>query len=123
MWAADSSWLVALVNGDDSHHAAARREATQAGAVLVNPAILMRFLETIRSEIGRRESHMALDALLRTPTMRMTPQPSVAAVARVMGHHAGLSWHDASAICTALDEGAGLRTFDREQRKAFEALS
>jgi hypothetical protein len=37
---------------------------------------------------------------------------------------ASSAWEPGTAsICTALDEGTGLRTFDANQRKAFEAMA
>ena len=56
------------------------------------------------------------------PQVRFTDSPKLVVLARIFERHRGLSWADASAIATALDEGADLRTFDKDQRKAFEAL-
>lgn len=53
----------------------------------------------------------------------MVGTQKAAALARIIGRHGGISWRDASAVGTALDEGAGLRTFDDAQRKAFQAMA
>jgi len=123
MWVADTSWLYALFRGDDAHHATARREAAEPVPVFINPATLVEFLDLLRERSGHAESLAALAALMATPTVRLVGPSKPAMMARVVAAHSRLSWQDAAAICTALDEGAGLRTFDKTQRKAFEAMA
>ncbi len=122
MWAADTSWLYAFFDADDAHHEAARREASIPGALLVNPIILAETLDMIRKR-GGRDASLAAHENLGRMGMRLMDAPKAAAMHRVVAQHEGVSWRDAAAICTALDEGAGLRTFDKGQAKAFKALA
>lgn len=123
MWAVDTSWLVALFDSGDEFHGTARKEAAGAGDWLLNPLILAEFLDGIRRRGGRALLLQVLEDLQRTQQVRWVQAPKAAAIGRLVTRHGGISWHDASAIATALDEGAGLRTFDKDQRKAFEALA
>lgn len=122
-WAADTSWLYGLFDRQDEFHARARGEAADPGMVLVNPMILAEYLDVVRSKRGREASLEAHKALGLYPQLRLVERPKLPGVVRIMERFAGITWHDASAIATALDEGAGLRTFDKDQRKAFEALA
>ncbi|MEK6976360.1 MAG: PIN domain-containing protein [Candidatus Thermoplasmatota archaeon] len=121
-WAADTSWLYGLFDRQDEFHARARDEATDPGVVVVNPMILAEYLDVVRTKRGRQASLDAHKALALYPQLRFVEPPKQPAMVRIMERFSSISWHDASAIATALDEGAGLRTFDKDQRKAFEAL-
>lgn len=123
MWVADTSWLYALVDGEDAHHAKARKEAEEPSPLVVNPATLVEFLDLVRDKRGHAASQAALEGLIRFPSIRFSGPAKPAAMARVVSSHVTLTWQDAAAICTALDEGAGLRTFDKDQKKAFAALT
>lgn len=122
MWAVDTSWLFALFDEDDVHHSKARKEAEQPGRLLVNPIVLVEMLDLVKARAGRKTSLEVHDALVRMSQVQLVEAPRGSTFVRVMeaGHD---SWHDASAIATALDEGAGLRTFDAAQKKTFAALA
>lgn len=121
-WAVDTSWIVALFDPLDEHHAAAWKEAQKPDSLAVNPVIIVEFLEVVRRKAGRAMSVQALEDLGKLPHLRLASAPKVGPLARAF-EKGGISWQDASAICTALDEGAGLRTFDANQRKAFKAMA
>lgn len=123
MWSVDTSWLYALFDADDKHHGRVLAEVSVAGPLLVNPVILVEFLDLVRRRGGRVASIQAYEDMLRLTHLRFTSAPKPAGVARVMGRPGGLTWMDATAVATALDEGSGLRTFDAAQRTAFEALA
>lgn len=67
MWAVDTSWLVALFDEDDEHHAKAWKDAKEPGALLLNPVILIEFLEVARRRGGRAASLQALADVERMP--------------------------------------------------------
>ena len=123
MWALDTSWLVAAFDADDEHHAQARSEAQEPGPQLVDPLILAEFLDGVRRHASRDDSLAVLAELQKLPHLRIVSSPKTARLERVMSRHGGISWFDAAAICTALDEGAGLRTVDTNQKKAFKAMA
>lgn len=122
MNAVDTSWLFAFISNTDEHHAEARRQATEPSPILVNAVVLVETLDLVRSRSDRQNSLRILKALTEMPHVRFVPAPREPSLRRVM-EHGGISWHDATAICTALEEGAGLRTFDGGQRKAFASLT
>jgi predicted nucleic acid-binding protein len=97
-------------------------EARVPEPILIDPIVLAEFLDLVRRRWGLDASRRAMADLLQIPTVRVTTAPKPAAVARVMERHGGLSWFDAAAICTGLNEGARLRTFDSRQAKAFKLL-
>lgn len=117
-WAADTSWLYALFDRNDEHHQRAVQEAEETPILFVNAATLAETLDLVRHRAGRAASHRMLAEYLSMPGFRVTGAPKTAPWARA-ARAAGVSWHDASVIATALDEGAGLRTFDKEQKKAL----
>jgi predicted nucleic acid-binding protein len=121
-WAADTSWLYALFDRNDQHHERAMQEAEETPILLVNAAVLAETLDLVRHRAGGATSLRMLAEYLAMPGFRVAGAPKTAPWARA-ARDAGVSWHDASAIATALDEGAGLRTFDKEQKKAFAALA
>lgn len=122
MWALDSSWLFAFFDREDDHHAQARREASDPRAMLLNPTILIETLDLVRHRADRETSATVARAIAAVPNIRLVANPKLPRLIALMEKRGGMSWHDATAIATALDEGADLRTFDRDQRKAFEAL-
>lgn len=122
MWAVDTSWLYALFFEEDAHHSAARRQAQDPGVLLLNPVVLAELVEMVRRRTDRPTSLKVMEDLLRLPHVRIVAAPKPGSWARAF-EKGGVSWHDASAICTALDEGAGLRTFDKNQQKAFQAMA
>ena len=122
MWTVDSSWLYAFFDAADAHHGAARAEASAPGAWLVNPVALVETLDLVRHRTGRATSVRFYETLLGMGQVHLVGAPKPAVMARLMAQHGGISWQDASVLATALDEGADLRTFDKDQRKAFEAL-
>lgn len=122
-WAVDTSWLFALLDADDSHHAPARAEAQERGPLLLNPIILVETLRLAQTRLGREGSLAFLRAILLIPQIRLMEAPKAGAMARWLEKHGRISWMDASVLCTAQSEGAGLRTFDANQRKAFKAMA
>jgi predicted nucleic acid-binding protein len=122
-WAVDTSWLFGFLDQKDLHHQKARREAEERGLLLLNPITLVETLELVQWRAGREGSIAALRAILMIPQLRLMEAPKAAAMARWVERHGRLSWADASVLCTAQSEGAGLRTFDANQRKAFAALA
>lgn len=122
MWAIDSSWLFAFVNREDEHHAKARQDASAPEVMLLNPTILVETLDLVRHRTDRDTSTQVARAIAVVSNIRLVPNPKLPRLLAMMEKRGGMSWHDATAIATALDEGADLRTFDKDQRKAFEAL-
>jgi predicted nucleic acid-binding protein len=122
-WAVDTSWLFALLNVEDAHHLRARKEAQDPGTLLVNPTALVETLDLVWGREGREGSLAAYRAILMLPQLQLMESPKGAAMARWIEKFGRLSWADASVLCTAQTEGAGLRSFDDRQRKAFAALA
>lgn len=122
MWALDTSWLIALFNGADVHHREAMAQAQEPGPLLVDQLVIAEFLDGVHLRAGREATLEVLAEILKVPQLRLVAAPKAGRIKEVFARGAGLSWYDASAICTAVDEGAGLRTFDKDQKRAFAAL-
>ncbi|MES2154376.1 MAG: PIN domain-containing protein [bacterium] len=122
MKAVDTSWLFAFLSSTDEFHTQARRQAAEPDTILVNSIVLVETLDLVRGRSDRATSLHALKTVASLQNVRLTNSPTAANMARLMERHGGISWHDAAAICTALDEGAGLRTFDQAQARAFKAM-
>ncbi len=122
MWTVDTSWLYAFFDESDAHHSRAREDAETAGPWLVNPIALVETLNLVRHRTDRATSVRFYQTLQGMGQVRLVGAPKPAYMARLMEQHGGISWADAAILATAVGEGGDLRTFDKDQRKAFEAL-
>jgi predicted nucleic acid-binding protein len=117
-WVADTSWLYALVDSDDSHHVQARAEAEVADPVEIPEVILAETLDLIRYRLGKRQALEALEGFEQLAHFVIGERAGLAEVKRVWSEHRSLSFADACAVALALKRGVGLRSFDKRQLRA-----
>lgn len=120
-WVADTSWLYALVDDADRHHATARHEAEVPEPVEVPEAILAETLDLIRYRHGKRAALAALDGFERLPHFVLGDGDAHDGTVEVWRQHAGLTFADAAAVATARRRRYRLRSFDRRQLRASAA--
>ncbi|HEX9710040.1 MAG TPA: PIN domain-containing protein [Candidatus Thermoplasmatota archaeon] len=118
-WVADTSWLYALVDLADPHHAKARAQAAQPDPVEVPEVILAETLDLVRYRHGRNAAVQALDGFGRLPHFVLGESPRHAETVSVWRAHDALSYADAAAVAQARSRGYGLRSFDARQIRAF----
>lgn len=116
---ADTSWLYAVFDERDPHHAEARHQLGAAESVHVPPAILAETLDLIEYRAGKATAVAALEDLARAPPVRLEREHDVDSVNEIWRAHAVLTYADASAVSAARRLGLGLYTFDRRQRRAL----
>lgn len=128
--AADTSWLIALLNSGDAHHDAARREAERHDLVYVPPAALMETLNLIQKRARRAKTGeaphatalRALDVLASQPTVVLDqPAHNHEAAVRIWRAQPKLSYSDAAVIAAAYGKSVDLLTFDRAQAAAHRS--
>lgn len=119
----DTTLLYALFDVRDAHHADARAAFSDPERTLLDPVILMEWLQLVRHRNGRRASLDALEDLQRLPNVAMAIPSHPDAVARIMHNHGRLSWQDACCLATAQAAGARLLTADAQQQRVWAAMS
>jgi predicted nucleic acid-binding protein len=122
-WVADTSWLYALVDAADPHHAKAREEARQPEPVEVPEVILAETLDLIRYRHGRKAALAALEGFERLPHFVLGEHASHVDAATLWRSFTRLSYADAVAVGHAKARGFELRTFDRTQVKALQSVA
>jgi predicted nucleic acid-binding protein len=116
---ADTSWLYALFDADDAHHAKARSEAQDPTPIEVPPLIAKEFLDLARKRHGKSVALGLLADLRRMPHLRLIDDARLDTTFAVWKGKA-ISLADANAIAWAVHRGATLRTFDARQRAALK---
>ena len=118
----DTSWLYALLNGNDAHHDKARAELSAHEQLYVAPAVLIETLGLIHFRQGRKRTRDAVDLLASTGNVSLgNPPHDHDATMRIWDAHTALSYVDAAAISAARRSGLELRTFDKDQAKAHRS--
>lgn len=120
-WTADTSWLYALFDVDDRHHAAAIKEVQEAEAIEVTPLVLSELIFLAGKRGGRQASQAAVANLERLPHLSFVDGPDLSATLKIWREHA-VSFPDANAIAWAHKRRAKLRTFDERQKKVLAKL-
>jgi predicted nucleic acid-binding protein len=118
-WVADTSWLYALIDDADPHHAEARAQAREPDPVEIPEAILAETLDLIRYRHGKGFAVKVLDGFVRLPHFVLGGGAALDEAAGVWRSRLALSYADAVAIAVARGLNAGLRSFDRRQLRAL----
>jgi len=124
---ADTSFLLALVDGNDPHHAQAQRLLDKHDLPAVGRECLAELLQITQfktrksqgASAGLGATRAVLAAVLGEMGCAIEPDLDVDAVRQVFGKHRKLSWVDAAIIVQA--RGRDLLTFDKEQ-EAIHAM-
>lgn len=126
----DTSWLIALVHGDDAHHAAARSQATTVDRYLVPSAVVAEFLAALVARIRKvapqldatQEARARLQEILSNPAVDVEPSYPVRKVHEAYFAEPSLSYPDAVGVITALVLGQELLTFDKTQANVLKKM-
>ena len=118
-WVADTSWLYALIDDADPHHAKARSQAGEPEPVEVPEVILAETLDLLHYRHGRKAAEAALEGFEKLPHFALGGGAPLAETASVWRDHAGLSYADAAAVAAARKHKFGLRSFDKRQLRAL----
>lgn len=119
-WVADTSWLYALIDDADPHHAKARSQAGEPEPIEVPDVVLAETLDLIRYRFGKEAAVEALEGFEKLPHFALGGGAPLGETANVWRSHAALSYADAAAVAAARKRKFGLRSFDRRQLRAME---
>ena len=119
---ADTSWLIALFNPEDSHHAQALRELEE---LTSPPSISSLALAELLVDFDQSDSisiPIALSQIQKSfsPVVAVTTEIAVRA-AEVCSHHK-VTLADAIVIASALHERSHLLTFDKSMKATYERI-
>ena len=119
---ADTSWLIALFNPDDLHHAQALRELEE---LTSPPSISSLSLAELLVDFDQSDSvsiPIALNQIQKSfsPVVAVTTEIAVRA-AEVRSHHK-VTLADAIVIASALQERSHLLTFDKSMKATYERI-
>ena len=119
---ADTSWLIALFNPDDLHHAQALRELEE---LTSPPSISSLALAELLVDFDQSDSvsiPIALNQIQKSfsPVVAVTTEIAVRA-AEVRSHHK-VTLADAIVIASALHERSHLLTFDKNMKATYERI-
>ena len=119
---ADTSWLIALFNPDDLHHAQALRELEE---LTSPPSISSLALAELLVDFDQSDSvsiPIALNQIQKSfsPVVAVTTEIAVRA-AEVRSHHK-VTLADAIVIASALQERSHLLTFDKSMKATYERI-
>jgi predicted nucleic acid-binding protein len=119
---ADTSWMIALFNPDDSHHSQALRELEE---LTSPPSISSLALAELLVDFDQSDSisiPMALNQIQKSfsPVVAVTTEIAVRA-AEVRSHHK-VTMADAIVIASALHERSHLLTFDKNIKATYERI-
>ncbi|HEX2066769.1 MAG TPA: PIN domain-containing protein [Candidatus Thermoplasmatota archaeon] len=124
----DTSFLVALLNGDDLHHAEARSNALRLPLVVPGP-VLVELLQVVQhrtrrlhgDSAGRQAARSAFTALEANPAFHLQADYDGQLASAIYRKASGLSYVDAVAVAVAHRAGEPLLSFDKEQLAALAA--
>ena len=119
---ADTSWMIALFNPDDSHHSQALRELEE---LTSPPSISSLALAELLVDFDQSDSisiPIALNQIQKSfsPVVAVTTEIAVRA-AEVRSHHK-VTLADAIVIASALQERSHLLTFDKSMKATYERI-
>ena len=119
---ADTSWLIALFNPEDSHHVQALRELEE---LTSPPSISSLALAELLVDFDQSDSisiPIALSQIQKSfsPVVAVTTEIAVRA-AEVRSHHM-VTLADAIVIASALNERSHLLTFDKSMKATYERI-
>jgi predicted nucleic acid-binding protein len=126
----DTSWLIALVHGDDAHHATARSQAGTADRYLVPGVVVAEFVAALVARIRKvapeldapKEAKARLQEILSNPAVDVEPSYPVRKVHATYFGEPALSYPDAVGVVTALVLGQDLLTFDKTQASVLKKM-
>lgn len=126
----DTSFLVALFNGDDPHHQEARARASETKLVIVPGVVLAEFLQVLRYRVqaaqgekaGRSAARQAFQAIESNPTIVVQPDFDVRLASSIYHKSSQLSYVDAIGVAVAHRGSEPLLSFDRRQLAALKTV-
>lgn len=127
----DTSFLIALKNGDDPHHREAFRLAAMHSSLVIPGIVLHEFLlvafqrgkRAAGTRQGERSTRQALDEIQGQPVFHVEPLYDPKDASALFLEEPGLSYADAVAISVSLQTGHELLTFDEFQAAVAAARS
>ena len=119
---ADTSWLIALFNPDDSHHSQALRELEE---LTSPPSLSALALSELLVDFDKSDAisvPVALNHIQKSfsPIISVTTDIAVRA-AEIRSHHK-VALADAIVIASALHERSHLLTFDKTMKATYERI-
>lgn len=127
MFVIDTSWLVALFNPSDTHHAKATGQATAATGLLLSGPVLTEFLNLVTFRLARqageataqREVRAVLRSILDNRAFDVLAAYDAKAANELFMQHPALDYADAVAASMAQRLDCALFSFDSAQFKAI----
>jgi predicted nucleic acid-binding protein len=119
---ADTSWLIALFNPDDSHHAQALRELEE---LTSPPSISSLALAELLVDFDQSDSisiPIALSQIQKSLSSIFAVTTEIAVRAAEVRSHYKVTLADAIIIATALHERSHLLTFDKNMKATYERI-
>ena len=123
MKVADTSFLVAFFDADDSRHAAARDELAKADTVRVPTEILVETLAVIKHKADLAAARKAAAALMAIPQIQWQESCDLPAAYAIYREEKRLSLPDAIVVHSCLQAKAACLTFDERQAQAIKQRS
>lgn len=125
----DTSFLVALFNVDDRHHARAVQDAQASDELLVPVPVLVELVQTVfygtlkveGAGQARRRARRARRDLLDIRLVRLEFEYDEALAGALFEARPALSYVDAVGIALASKSDKGLLTYDRDQETALKS--
>lgn len=119
---ADTSWLYALFDADDTHHAMASAWIHEPIVTLVPASIMDETLDLVAYRGGPAAAREAHGDLLGFPHFDLWYPVDEQAATAIWLQNPTLSLHDAHAVACARSTGFPLATFDERQKAAVGTL-
>ena len=119
---ADTSWLIALFNPEDSHHKQALRELEELNSA---PAMSSLVLAELLVDFERSDSGSVsgtLNQIQKSFSSISSVTVEIAVRAAEIRSMQKVSLTDAIVIATALEEESQLLTFDRNMKAVYERI-
>ena len=119
---ADTSWLIALFNPEDSHHKQALRELQELNsAPAMSSLVLAELLVDLESSDSGSVSG-TLNQIQKTFSSITAVSVEIAVQAAKIRSDQKISLADAIVIATALEEESDLLTFDKSMKVVYERI-
>jgi len=119
---ADTSWLIALFNPEDSHHKQALRELQELNsAPAMSSLVLAELLVDFESSDSGSVSG-TLNQIQKTFSSITAVSVEIAVQAAKIRSDQKISLADAIVIATALEEESDLLTFDKSMKVVYERI-
>ncbi len=117
---ADTSFLYALYDETDAHHAAARVAMARPAPIVVPGEVLTETFGLWAHRLGRAAARVCFDDLCGRANIEISHETDGPDALALRGAHPGLSWVDAVVLSHCRRLGAAVETFD-EGLRAFVA--